>query len=484
MARLEPTKFLLYRWRYVIGYTLIGLLLAGMLIFAGLSVPGGLTPEEMKAAVRSEDVSLLNPATWAVPSLPFYLLQKNIFLLFGVTEFTIKLPSLLIALMSAIGLILLLRRWFKPNIAILASFIAITTGQFLFVAQNGVPGVAYIFWPIVLLLLGTQVTRGKRFRFMWKLLFAAAAALSLYNPLSIYPLIAIVLAVSLHPHLRNAVRRLSKWKVSVCIILAAVIVAPLVYTIIRVPEYGLALLGVPTSLGLSTPAPWPPNILENAGILAKQYFTFWEPSNSNLMTPVFGLGSILLIALGLYRLIRTRETTRSYLIIIWLILLIPVLLVNPRFTSVTFVPAVLLLAAGLTSLIGYWYRLFPFNPYARIAGLLPLIFLIAVLMGSGLDRFVYGYHYDPNTAIKFSKDLRLLPKDEARLVVSSEELPFYTTVANHRDGLEVSTEPSGDRFVSTRQAKDDFSGYEIDRIITTTYSIDADRFYIYKKVAQ
>ncbi len=48
----------------------------------------------------------------------------------------------------------------------------------------------------------------------------------------------------------------------------------------------------------------------------------------------------------------------------------PVILINPIFTSVTFVPIVLLLAAGLTSLIGYWYRLFPRNPYARVAGLI------------------------------------------------------------------------------------------------------------------
>jgi hypothetical protein len=192
---------------------------------------------------------------------------------------------------------------------------------------------------------------------------------------------------------------------------------------------------------------------------------------------------VLLILLGLYRLIRTRETTRSYLIIIWIICLIPVLILNPRFTSVIFVPSVLLLAAGLTSLISYWYRLFPRNPYARIAGLLPLIVLIVVLMGSGLDRFIYGYHYDPNTAINFSKDLKLLPKDTKLLVVSKEELPFYQVVDRHRDNLSVSTTPSGDSFVATRDARTDFKGYAIDKIITTTYSKDSDRLYIYKKTS-
>lgn len=476
MANLEPTRFVLYRWRYIIGYSLIGLLLAGLLLFAGLYVPGGVSAEEMRSAVRADHVALIRPETWGETSLPFLLLQKFMFTLFGVYDFTIKLPSLIIGLLSAIGLILLLRRWFKPNIAVLASLIAITTGQFLFVAQNGAPGVSYIFWPVFLLLLGTQITRAKRFRFFWKITFIIAAALSLYTPLSIYPLIAIIVALILHPHLRNAVRRLSKLKISVGLVIAAGILTPLVMNIIAKPALGLALLGVPAN--------WPPDIMANLQTLLNQYLIFWAPSTTTLMTPVFGLGSFLLIGLGIIRILRTRDTTRSYLIIIWVLCLIPILIINPRFTSVIFVPCVLLLAAGLTSLIGYWYRLFPRNPYARISGLVPLVILVVVLMGSGLDRFIYGYHYDPNTAVNFSKDLKLIPKGTTNLVVSKDELAFYQVVANHRKNLTVSTSASGNSFVATRDAKQDFAGYSIDKIVTTTYSSDADRLYIYKKLSQ
>jgi 4-amino-4-deoxy-L-arabinose transferase-like glycosyltransferase len=473
---MDLRKFLLYRWRYILGYSIVGLLLAGLLVFAGLYVPGGISAEEMQATVRADSLSLSNLDSLAITSLPYYLLQAGIFHIFGIYDFTIKLPSLILALLSAIGLILLLRRWFKPNIAVLASLIAVTTGQFLFVAQNGTPSILYIFWPVVLLLLGTQVTRGKRFRALWKLLFAAAAAVSLYTPLSIYPLIAIILALALHPHLRNAVRRLSKIKVAFALLIAGIILTPLVIGLTRHPELGLTLLGVPST--------WPPDIAANLVTIAKQYLVFWEPSTTTLMTPVFGLGSVLIIILGLYRLIRTRETTRSYLIIIWILCLIPVLILNPRFTTVGFVPAVLLLAAGLTSLISYWYRLFPLNPYARISGLIPLIILIVVLMGSGLDRFVYGYHYDPNTAVNFSKDLKLLPKDTARLVVSPEELPFYTAVAQYRKSLAVSMVASGDSFTTTREGRTNFPGYTIDQIITSSYAENSDRLYVYKKLAQ
>ena len=476
MASLEPTKFFIYRWRYVLGYSIVGLLLAGLLIFAGLYIPGGISPEEMTATIRTDSLSLSNFDSFAVTSLPYYLLQATIFHFFGIYDFTIKLPSLILALFSAIGLILLLRRWFKPNIAVLASLIAVTTGQFLFVAQNGTPGILYIFWPVVLLLLGTQITRGKRLRLLWKVLFMVAAALSLYTPLSIYPLLAIVVATALHPHLRNAVRRLSKLRVSVAIVAAAIVLAPLAVMLWLHPSLGLSLLGVPPN--------WPPDILANLNTLARQYFLFWEPSTTTLMTPVFGFGSVLLILLGIYRLIRTRDETRSYLIIIWTLCLIPIVILNPRFTSVAFVPSVLLLAAGLTSLIGYWYRLFPLNPYARVAGLLPLVLLVVVLIGSGLDRYVYGYHYAPNTATNFSKDLKLIPSGSTQLVVSDPEQGFYQAVAHHRSGLAVSSEPVGESFVATHDARKDFPGYKIERIITTTYSQDGDRLYIYKKTPE
>src|ERR1700712_2408696 len=128
MATLDYSKYFIYRWRYIIGYSFISLLLAGLLIFVGFYLPGGLSPQETAAAVKSASISFSDPSTLAIPNLPYYAFQSAIFNLFGITVFTVKLPSLIIALFSAIGFILLLRRWFKPNIAVLASLIAITTG--------------------------------------------------------------------------------------------------------------------------------------------------------------------------------------------------------------------------------------------------------------------------------------------------------------------------------------------------------------------
>ena len=134
-------SFYIYRFRYYLGYVIIGLLLIGLLLFAGIYTPGGLSTQEMAAVIKSSSIDMTSISSLAVTNLPFHLLQQASINLFGVSEFSIKLPSLILAFISAIGLILLLRRWFKPRIAVLASIIAITTGQFLFIAQNGAPDI-------------------------------------------------------------------------------------------------------------------------------------------------------------------------------------------------------------------------------------------------------------------------------------------------------------------------------------------------------
>lgn len=475
MARQDLSKFWLYRYRFLIGYALIAILLASLLVFAGLYVPGGLSTHEQRAVITTASLNFSDPASLLVANLPYHAFQWVILTLFGINDFTIKVPSLILGLASALGLIYLLRRWFPPSIAVLASLIAVTTGQFLLIAQSGSASVLYMFWPIMLLLLGTQVTRAKKARFFWKILFTITAALSLYTPLSVYALFAIALTIVLHPHLRMAVRRLSKLRLTICLAIGLALISPLIYMIIRTPSEGMTLLGLPTQ--------WPPDWLsDNIQLLLTQYFLFWSPNATAVLTPVFGLGSMLLIGLGFYRLIRTRETTRSYLIISWTACLIPILILSPQYTTIVFLPSVLLLAAGLTSLIGYWYRLFPYNPYARVVGLIPIVVLVGVLIGSGVDRYIFGYHYSPTIATSYTKDLRLLPEDTEVLVVSSEEAPFYEAVATFRDTLAIRTDmpTTPQAFVATREGRG--SGPEeirIETIVTSPFREQADRFYIY-----
>lgn len=477
----QITDYLLYRWRYIVGYGVIAIIFVLMLVVAGVFAPGGLSQAEMQSVVTSSALgfSLSSFDAGMVVNLPYHLLQRVSIELLGVTPLSVKLPSLLLGLFSGVGLLLLLRTWFRHNVAIITAIVAITTGQFLLVAQSGSPGISYIFWSIWLLLAAMMVSRKAAWSGLWKILLFGTAALSLYTPLSIYILLALGSAALLHPHLRFLVRRLSGVKLGLATFCALVVLAPLGYAIYRHPSIAWTLLGIPDA--------WP-DFKANALQLLDQYFDFISPSNGMLMTPVYGLGSMALIALGIYRLATTKYTARSYIVTAWVVLLVPIMLVNPSLIAITFVPSVLLLAMGVSILLSSWYRLFPRNPYARIAGLIPLAVLIGGMVFSGVDRYMYGYLYDPGITGNFSSDLRLLNHQldgsKTTLVVNGSELAFYSVVAHHNKNVTAVPVPAAvqtDRVIVSHAARPQFTTeLPLATIITSSTAHEADRFYIYK----
>lgn len=465
----------------------MGLVFAALLFMAGAYVPGGITQAEMDSVVTSSQLSLsfssFDPVSMI--NLPYHLLQRVSIDLFGVTNISIKIPSLLLGALSTLGMLILLRMWFQRNVAVITTALVLTTGQFLFATQNGTPGIVYIFWSVWLLVSATMISRRVKWPLFWKILLFAIGALSLYTPLSAYILVALVGAVILHPHLRYLARRLSKAKLAIGAACALILISPLIYACIKQPSLIWILLGIPIDN---------PDLKANALQLLRQYFDFISPSSGALMTPFYSLGSMALILLGVFRLITTKYTARSYLISAWIVLLLPVLLLNPSFTSVTFVPILLLMAMGISALINNWYQLFPRNPYARVAGLLPLAVLIGGMVFSGIDRYTYGYLYDPNTASHFTHDLSIInhtlgEKDRGavQIVARPDEAAFYSAVATRSKDVYVTPRQGTviNTVILTRAAKaTNKRGGTPQRILTSGAANEGDRFYLYKTAAK
>lgn len=475
MSRLDITNSFFYRRRYIIGYGLVAIGLIAVLLFAGFYLPGGISTTEMQSTIKSNTINFSDLNTLAITNLPYHLLQKISLDTFGLSVISIKLPSILLSFLSAIGMVILLSRWFKPNISVLASLIAITTGQFLFIAQDGTPGILYLFWAVWLMLLATMAITKTKYRTIIKICFFILAALSLYTPLSIYILIAMLTSTLIHPHLRYLFRRISRPELIAGLVFAIILTIPLILACVKNLSLALTLLGIPLH--------WP-DFMSNIGSLGTQYFGFIGPKSSTMITPVFALGSILIITLGIFNTIKNRETARSYIILTWLLCLTPFIVFNPSLNIAMFLPLVLLLAYGLKFLLSYWYSLFPNNPYARIGGLIPIIILVVALVISGTDRYIYSYRYDPNIVPLFSKDITLIPKNTKKLVVSSNEIPFYTLLEKYNNNITITENAKGDdvTLLATKEAKKNFTGYKIDKIITTQSLKDADRFYLYKKI--
>ena len=473
----------LYRWRYYIGYIILALAGLALLTMVLFSVPGGITHAEKQSVVATAALSFHSLTPDAVIDAPYHVLQWLSIHILGLTPLSIKLPSAVIAVFTIIGVVGLLRYWFRRNVAILTSIIVVTTGQFLFLAQNGTPELMTIFWSVWILFSALMVSRQVRFATLWKIVFFATAALSLYTPLSIYTLAAVVSAGILHPHLRYLIRQISTWKVLLAIICAVAITVPLGYAVSLDPQLLLKLVGW---------HPLPVHWLHNASDLVTQYANFVRPSNGPMLTPVYGLGYILLMILGVVRFVTTKYTARGYILVAWIILLIPVMTLNPNDVTITFVPVMLLIAMGVDSLFRRWYSLFPRNPYARVAGLLPLAILLGGMITSGMIRYVDVYTYDPVKVKQFSSDLRLINHVVATvgpqpltLVVKNQDNSFYQVLAKYNHSIHVTTtlaQPAPHAPVLVARGVQRVpSTQDLSRIVVDSLSHDANRFYLYQK---
>ncbi len=469
MFKTKVADLSIYRWRYKIGYALISIALLSLFAFMGLNIPGGISTAEMQSVITSDNANISN---LTIDNYPYHILQKLSLNIFGLTLFGIKLPSIIFGILTIISLIVLLRKWYKPNVGVLATLIAITTGQFIFISQNGTPDIMNLFWPVILMTIATIATNKEtKHRKTFAISFCVIAALSLYTPLTIYSIAALVCAVLLHPHLRFLLRSMSRAKLIIGAVIFLIISSPVFIHAFANPSYIFTLLGIPNGQI---------DIAKNINTIMDSYFNFSNPNGNLYMTPVFGLGSVFLALIGMYQTLKTRASAKSYIINLSIICLIPAIILNPSYTPITFLPLVILIAAGIRKLLSRWYGLFPLNPYARVTGLIPIVILVSVLIISGINHYMLTYLYNPKLASNFSNDLHLIPKNTDKIVVTTDELSFYKVLENHSK-IKVSTEYSGETFLTTRTARTQSDSYTVLQIITNSKKDNSDRFYSYKK---
>lgn len=476
-----PDSFL-YRWRYVISY--IGLVIALLIAItiALLYAPGGLTQAEIDRLATT--LNLAN-GTIAIPNLPLHGLQAALFSLFGVSTFTIKLPAAIFAIASVIAMFFLLRRWFKPGIATLSLTLMVITGQFIYIAQSFTPSIMYIFWSTLILLFGSLVAQKAKRSTVWKVALALSMGLSLYTPYFWYVNLGFLLVGLIHPHTRHILLA-RKYRLSwlPAITTFGITTAPLVYLCVTQPSLLEALLGLSA---LSVPT------LDSAMLLIRAFLWPAPTVAHGQLMPFIDMGAMALVILGVAASIRQWHTARSYVIIAWLPLVLPLILLIPEALGIATIPMFILLAVGLETLLNEWYKLFPKNPYARGTGLLLTVILLGIMMLSGVNRYVKSYHYNPAAITAHSVDLQLLQSnlqqhDTATILVATPERPLYETLARYtKKTLSIATSVDDTNkdtpLYITRAARNPENTPKqrhLERIIVNARATDADRFYYYK----
>lgn len=378
----------LYRFRYVIGYGAFFVILALSLFTYIETIPYGLTQGELNSAVTSMHLNLRAITPLNLVDVPYHAMQKVSISLLGLSSFSIKLPSILIAFGTGVCLVFMLRKWFRDNVAVISSLLAVTTIPFLSGGRTGTSLIMTFFWTSLLLLAATNALHVKKFCALWKVMGLIAALALLYSSFGIYPLIALSISGILHPHVRHMFRTTKPAGFVVYGLIAAIGLAPLVLGAISHP----AILG--TLAGIQFQPITTDRLLDNARQLYGLFVNPIGPAiRGDFVVPLFGTATLAIMAFGLLRTISDRYSARSYMLLIWLGFLFPLVLLNPSTPFVVFIPSILLLAIGTESLIRTWYDIFPFNPYARIGALIPLVILLGSMMGTNMYRYFYGHLY-------------------------------------------------------------------------------------------
>jgi hypothetical protein len=495
MASNLVKKITIYKWRFWIGYGTLSLLMLGLLLVAMFYVPGGISEAEKISVIKSASLNPRDISTLAVADLPYHSLQKMSFHLFGLSNFSIKLPSIIIAFISAIGLIFLLRHWFKPNVSIIAAIIVLVSSQFLHIAQEGTAGVMMIFFSVFITLFAyLMISRTKTVAKLSAVALAITLAASLYTPLMVYIIVALILGAALHPHMRYTIKKAGKIPLIISSVIALLLFVPLAFAMAKNPQIIKDLVVPGLSVGV--------NFIENIKLLGIQFFDFAGlfTNTSATLTPLYSLPVLMIACVGIYSLARRKHSVQNYVITAWLIMIIPIVIVHPLNDTILFVPIALLIATGIDYILWYWYRLFPHNPYARIAGLIPLIVLIGGIVVTGTSRYFYTFNHDPNALHTISKDLSIVSSTvkaldrDGVLIVDQSEKPFYDVFAATNKlplSIETSSLPTTDKqykdkaILATRMSAPVREGILPVRVITNNRATtDSDRLYIYKNTAR
>jgi 4-amino-4-deoxy-L-arabinose transferase-like glycosyltransferase len=438
-------ELLLYRYRYAAGYLLLVIVTIGLLTLKITNLPPGLSRGEEASAIASSQISLDTNFLQSIKTvdLPYHLLQKASLNFFGLGTMGVRLPSVILAGFSAYFLFLTLRRWFAKNVAVIMGVVIATSSWFLSLGRLGTPEIMVVFCTTLIMFLATLISQETKHYLAWKALVVACVGLSLYTPYMGYVFLSVLIAAQTQAHLRYLVRYDEKISFFLGIILLAAILTPLGWQIWHDPSVIQTLLAIPSNL------PDPLIFLQDLAMAIGNIINPLHFSIDSMMTPLVSIPVTVLAGLGLVRVVRDYHSVRSHVLLIWLAVLVPVIGLNGHSNlTLLFVPVILLTAIGIQALFGYWYGLFPYNPYARIFGVIPLAILLISILQFNYQRYFIAVPYAASTVSLYDLDPLLvhglltsprLNNQPVTLVVPPEQIALYGINNQQFKNLSVTT---------------------------------------------
>ncbi|MDO4889657.1 MAG: glycosyltransferase family 39 protein [Candidatus Saccharibacteria bacterium] len=477
MKKIVISRLFLYKHRFIIGYILLAAIFFTLLFLMPTISPDGLSDAEMASAVTSNELSVDSVLHGNFVDLPYHLLQKLSISIFGLNAYAIKLPSIIFGIVLGLLLILLLNRWFKNNVAIIGSVMTVISAPFLYIAGSGTPTICLVFWPTLLLWLGSKIQGEKKPKISYCFLFGFFLLFAIFTPHLIYLAGFILIFVLTQPHLRFTIKSLPRKPFIAVVVISVLALGFLVFSFLRFHGTARELL-------------WTDNFGNFFGNIKEAFLPFFSWTGnavSTMLSPMIGLASLSVAIAGLISTAKGFFASRNSIATMLILFTIFISGLSPNSAVLIILPLAILTSHGIRYILEKWYGLFPENPYARVAGFIPIATFIGIILISSMEYYVFGYRYNLTVANEFQDDLGLIYQhleDDTTLLIPKDNPSYdFYKILEGRSTFKVASSLEGvEGTIATLGRLDAVEkDRHLYRIITSPKSLDSDRIYVYKK---
>ena len=329
-----------------------------------------------------------------------------------------------------------------------------------------------VFWPTLLLWLGSKIQGEKRPKPLYSFVFAIAMLLSIFTPYMIYFAVFCVFFVAFQPHLRFIVKDLPKLPL---VLVGLIIIAGFAVLGISIYNHPETIMKLIAAEGFQM-GDFFPNIAKGFAPV----FAWHSTMEGVFLSPLLSLPSFALGLIGLFSTTKGFFASRNSIATMLLVFCVIITGFNPDAVVFIILPFSILMAHGLKYLLEKWYGLFPENPYARISALLPLTVLFGIMIIPGLLQYIYGYRYNPSVADAFTDNVAIIRRnlsDQTLLV--RENLDFYKILEESTDLKIVGEVQDKADIAALGKMEGEHKNYTLSRIITSPRRDNSDIIYLY-----
>ncbi len=316
----------------------------------------------------------------------------------GITS--MRLVTTAWAIVAMVLFYLVARQWHSSRIAILATWLFITSSWFLHTARLATPEILWLVGVLALVVLFTP-TRTIRDHPLILPISLITLGVLLYVPGMVWLVLASILVQ--RRNLAEAWEAAESWLVKAGSIVAGLlVVAPLVYAMTNNPRLLRPWAGASETLGQ------PQEILMRLLSVPKQFIVAGPEDAVYWLgrLPLLSVFETLMLIVGVYFYVTHLKAARARFMIILSGIALLVIAIGGLASLSLLVPVVyLFVTTGIAYMLRQWLQVFPANPIARALGMALIVLAILLTSIYQTRSYFVAWRYNPETIQVFNQKL-------------------------------------------------------------------------------